>query len=281
MNSRYQHVIQAPRIVLIFWGDFYQQNPQAVSDTKKLVTEIVTGRYMNGLAQYGVGRGSVLPMSFPLHHTPEDYGQFDSITPDDVADNLMKWINNGTVWPAPEVNEKNLVYLILAPTETTLLDEDDNGIKAYHHSSQYHESSAQTDLFWALIGTRRFIEDEPLTDGAALVQAASVSISHELAETFSDRDSAGFRPQTASQKGEISDLCKGDFYFYGSFQVQKYWSIWSTGCIHGNDPVSLRQFLKSISFDTAHHGLRSLGMATLNLESIASQMRSLAPAGMV
>jgi len=165
--------------------------------------------------------------------------------------------------------------------ETTLLDEDDNGIKAYHHSSQYHESSVQTDLFWALIGTRRFIEDEPLTDGAALVQAASVSISHELAETFSDRDSAGFRPQTASQKGEISDLCKGDFYFYGSFQVQKYWSIWSTGCIHGNDPVSLRQFLKSISFDTAHHGLRSLGMATLNLESIASQMRSLAPAGMV
>lgn len=274
MNSHYEHVVPHPRVVVIFWGDFYRDNPEAVPETEALVSEIVTGRYMNQLVQYGVGKGRLLR---PTFHIDDSHPK--SIDPDQVWENLRSWIKDGRVQPAPAVNEENLVYLILAPSDAKLPYKDHGNEKGYHHSNQYRDDSDRNDAFWAIIGASGHNVDH--SGGLEMVASVADVIGHELVETFTDRDSGGFRP-TAPPHNEIADPCKGHEFQYGSrpWKVEDYWSVWHHRCINGDREVSMRQFLKSISFDTSQQGLRSLGGSTIDLEYLASKMRSLAPASM-
>jgi len=53
------HIIRSPHVVPVMWGSSYNSNQATFGGyIKQLISDIVTRRYMNGLAQYGVGRGS-------------------------------------------------------------------------------------------------------------------------------------------------------------------------------------------------------------------------------
>ena len=48
-----------PVVVPVLWGHDYVVNPTTASSLQQMVSDLVTGPFMNGLAQYGVRRGSV------------------------------------------------------------------------------------------------------------------------------------------------------------------------------------------------------------------------------
>src|ERR1700749_4000236 len=54
-----RHIMPNPRVQVVLWGHFYADHPDAEDTVSQLVTAIVSGRYMNGLAQYGIGRGTL------------------------------------------------------------------------------------------------------------------------------------------------------------------------------------------------------------------------------
>jgi hypothetical protein len=89
----------------------------------------------------------------------------------------------------------------------------------------------------------------------------AAGVCHELVEQCVDRDGS---------YEEIGDPCNCQNAFtYRGWGIQKYWSEWGNRCINGDNPVSLKQFLKAIGFDFQHNGLKSLGTSTLNLDYIA------------
>jgi len=270
--SNNKHVLRHPRVIPIFWGHFYVTNPHIVAATIRMLSDIVSGPYMNGLAQYGVSRGTVLG-----HHT------IDTVPPnsdplildrDTVRNTLVSWINSGTVSPAPAVNEKSLIYIIFLPTGSNITD---SGAAGYHNFAKFNQDSFEDDLFWAVIVTKG--NDDP-TSAVRFANNIAYITSHELNEAFTDCDNQGF---TTAGGCEIGDICesrdptcscctKFNYNVKGrTWQIEPYWSNWHMNCINGNEPVSIRMFLKEIGINPSD-GLRQLGTLLLNIDYIASRM---------
>jgi hypothetical protein len=239
---------------------------------------------MNGLAQYGVSHGSLvgtIVVDIPTN-VPDPTG----LTRAAVQNKLVSWIRNGQVFPAPAVDEQNLVYLIFLPTNSTFTD---IGV-GYHNFGKYNRVSSDNDLFWGVILTNY----PPRTSAGAFVNALTYIVSHELCEAFSDRDGKGFTTANTSctfsgppitritNACEIGDVCESRgtntcCYTYSyhvtnrTWQVEQYWSNWDNQCINGDQPVSLRQFLQAIGVDGST-GLRQLQSNVINVDFVASKM---------
>src|ERR1051326_5120206 len=92
-----KHVMRNPRIVPIMWGHHYISNPNVAILATQMISDLVTGPFRNGLAQYGVGRGSVLsPISIDTNPTMEP----TSLDRGEIRDVLLSWLLDGTVSPA-------------------------------------------------------------------------------------------------------------------------------------------------------------------------------------
>jgi hypothetical protein len=231
---------------------------------------------MNGLAQYGVGRGSVLaPQKIVITGSPPDPDPVN-LDKKTIQDKLITWIKDGSVSPAPSVGEQNLIYVIFLPTGSTYTD---TGAGYHSHYNKYNASSSEDDLFWAVILTNY----APQTSATNFVAKLAYIVSHELSEGFTDRDEKGF---TTTKKPfcEIGDLCESrdpvcsnccttfNYSVSGrTWQVEPYWSNWELDCINGNQPLSIRKFLQAIGVDGAG-GLLALHSAVINIDFVASKM---------
>ncbi len=285
VTSTGRRVMHHPRVVLIFWGNYYRTNPDAVSIGTQFITDLITGPFMNGLAQYGVGRGSVA-ITMVIDTDPNAPAPATLDQPG-VISQLKKWIS-GLTTPAPALNEENLLYFIFPPTTTKLTLgklTDESDFCGYHSWDKVNDKSIHPDLFFGIVSTRGARAANPTEKG--FVGDLSGCISHELSESFTDRDGGGYFSSpctnfdatmhpTTQQSCEIGDLCEdGDFTYQRkgsdlSWKVQQYWSNWDRKCINGDQPVSLRSFLNSIKFDFSL-GLTTLGPSTINIEFIASR----------
>lgn len=261
-------ILAHPRIKVILWGHFYVEHPDAVSTVSQLVTALVAGRYMNNLVQYGIGRGSLIDVS--VVDTTADDPAPHSLTDSQAQDQLIQWLRAGFITPAPAVNERNLLYLIIPPL-TTILEPADLNFGAYHQHGQFNDDSDDDDLFWAIFRTgSKFVSH---ASGDALIRGLSASISHEMTEAFTDRDADGW---ITSNDCEICDLCEIlPSFSYEGFGVPLYWSNWDRACIRGDKPVHLSRFLKAAAHPAPPPGgLRWLSMPRVGLETIAARMRS-------
>jgi hypothetical protein len=45
------HVMSVPHVVPILWGEVYAQNSETVQNIHDMVSDLVTGPFMNGMAQ--------------------------------------------------------------------------------------------------------------------------------------------------------------------------------------------------------------------------------------
>jgi len=54
------HIMPKPVVVPISWGHDYVVNTAASDQLKQMVSDLVTGPFMNGQAQYGVRRGTII-----------------------------------------------------------------------------------------------------------------------------------------------------------------------------------------------------------------------------
>lgn len=266
-------VMPHPRVMVILWGHFYVEHSDAVDTVRQLVTAIVAGRFMNGLAQYGVGRGSLVDVA--VIDTSSNDPAPAELSDGDAEDRLKGWLRASFIGPAPAVNERNLLYLLFPPTSTVLTPADE-GFCGYHRSTKFNDASHNDDLFWATFRSHSANQ----SSGDSLIRSMAFCISHEMNEAFTDRDSHGYR---ASNGCEIGDLCEAfgstsggaTTFPYQGFGVERYWSNWDHGCIQGDNPVRLSKFLKAAApHGAVPPGVRWLGMSKIGLDTIAARVRS-------
>lgn len=276
-NSKF--VIDAPQVTLVLWDTLFANNSAAVTNANQLVTDLITGRFMNGLAQYGVARGALtktVVIDTKITPAPKTW---DSSDGNDLIQ-LKAWFIANTLTPPAKDNTQTVFFIIL-PNSTTLTNgKNANGtpntsIVGWHHSAKYNSSSSNNDLFWGLVQT----QPNTLTAGseATFINGFAYGVGHELCEAFTNRDgSSGY---INSNGCEIGDICEADTsnnlitFPYKTWSIEPYWSTWDNACIHGDAPVSLRRFLTAINFNSNTQPLSALGTPVLNLDYVASRMR--------
>ena len=252
-------IIAHVRVFLLVWGKFYDDHPDALDYGYKLCRDLVTGPFLNGLAQYGVGRGSIVGSGRIVDNKPPA-----TLNEDEARDWLKAQIK--TLPIQPTVDETSLLYVLLLPpaTKPTISTGKDD-FCGYHQSAKIHDNSQNNDLFWALIRTDKADQ----SSGKALINSVSDCVSHEIAEALTSRDGRGYHKGNC----EIGDLCEqtGGFEYRG-WHVEQYWSQWDHTCINGDLPVSLKRFLQASNHPIGA-GLRTLSRSSINVEYIASQFR--------
>jgi hypothetical protein len=141
MPNNLSHIMPNPRVVPILWGHSYVKYPAFTASLSKFFNDIVLGPYMNGLAQYGVSKATLhatIVIDEPNAPKKITYQNAAAPATDDITPRLVEWINAGTV-PAPTSStDNNTLYLILPPTETTVIyqsgsDLIGNGVQGWHN----------------------------------------------------------------------------------------------------------------------------------------------------
>jgi hypothetical protein len=271
--------MRAPEIVLVLWNGFLVNTTGAPARVAQFANDLVAGRFMNGLVQYGIDRGSVRttvpidPMANPPNKSTWDNGGSDD------GDQLVAWLNNGTITTKPAVNEANLLYVIYLPGTLTLTNgKNDDGtpntnVCGWHKNRKFNSNSASNDLFWCVIGT----DGANTSSAQSFIDSVAFCASHEIAEAVTNRDGQGWHGDDGNNC-EIGDLCESATdsgpiitFLYRRWHVEKYWSDWDNSCIQGDQPVSLRAFLNAIQFDSARP-LSQLGTSVINLSFMASKL---------
>jgi hypothetical protein len=269
------HIMPKPLVVPIFWGHDYVTNPTTAQYLQQMISDLVTGPFMNGLAQYGIQRGSMqAPIIIDDTNPPATIIYYDGNKQlqDDITKQLIKWINAGTVPSPPSPTDINQLYLIIPPSETTPetynfnavppgSDPIGNGIQGWHNEGLTNPGPPPT-YYWAIVKTN---DCGPPSSGITFVNCFAQKVAHELAEQFSDRNGS-FK--------EIGDPCLNNGDTYRGWAIQQYWSDWDNSCINGDNPVSLKKFLTAIGFDFKNKGLLSLGTPTISIDYIALTMQS-------
>jgi hypothetical protein len=261
--------LRRPSIVLVLWDNFFA-SAKAQATAKQLITDLVQGPFMNALVQYGIGDGvlaNTIVLDTTTHPAP---GNWDNGSEDD-KNQVLQWVNDGTISPKPVVDESSLVFFFFLPTTTTITNGKNNdgspntNICGWHKSQKFNGNSQNNDLFWGLVRTDGADKSSELN----FVNSVAFCVGHELAEAFTDRDGGGF---VASNGCEIGDLCETKAFFnYRGWNVEQVWSNWNSSCVRGDGPISLKQFLAAMNVDPKT-GVRQLKLSELSRNTMAAAL---------
>jgi hypothetical protein len=262
------HIMPKPKVVPIFWGHAYAEFPDTAKQMHQMLKDLVLGPFMNGLVQYGVQKATLVdPYIFDDLNSPAKlvWTNQQGTLVDDITGHLIGWIKDGHV-PAPRSeNDTSQLYLIFPPTDTVLeiyndpTDPIGNAIQGFHNEGEGIPAGPQT-YYWSIVKTAD--AGDPST--TAFVNGVSRTMCHEIVEQCADIDGSW---------GEVGDTCVDDGVTYRGWSVQQYWSAWDLSCQSGDSPVSVKKFLKAVGFDYKNKSLRTFGMASINLNSIALKMQ--------
>lgn len=293
------HIMPNPRVIPIFWGHEYVANPKTAGNLQQMISDIATGPFVNGMAQYGVQRGTMAAPIFIDDKAPPatlTYTDNKGNLVDEITKTLTKWIKVDKTVPAPPSdNDVNQIYLIVPPLQTLLLffntagDPIGNGVQGFHSEDKILPAPPP-HYYWAIVKTNDALDPsfggdlskaEAQDGGLDFVGGSkgkpntglfgvAQKICHEFAEQCVDRNGSFLEVGDDTTK----NACNQTHVVYRGWQVQQYMSVWANGCASGDNPVSLKNFLRSIGFDFQRSGLRSLGSPTISIQFIASRMRT-------
>src|SRR5579863_2930866 len=152
------HIMPNPVIIPILWGHDYVQYPQTTKLIEQMISDIVTGPFMNGVAQYGVRRGRVANAIVIDDTNPPKtivwFDQNDHLV-DQITQKLIGWINAKLVPPPPSNTDINQMYVIIPPSETTpetyvsATDTIGNDWQAWHNEGTTNPGPPPT-YWWAI-----------------------------------------------------------------------------------------------------------------------------------
>jgi hypothetical protein len=236
VTAHQSHIVPNPRIVLVYWDQYFTNTPAAVTSMDQFVSDLATGGYWGGLGQYGVGGASLqghAVINMKTFPTPNSQNPGQAFSETQMQSQLIAWLDQGVVTPKPAGSEENLVYLIVAPSDTTLsLGGTTGGFCGYHQHGKYNASTSRDNLIWGTVQGY-----SKATTGQAFVDSISYCVSHELSEAFSNPDGQGYFND--SNGCEIGDICEaaatGGIITvpYKTWQVERYWSNMDAQCISG------------------------------------------------
>jgi hypothetical protein len=283
------HIMPNPYVVPIFWGHEYAANLRARQNMQKMISDLVTGPFMNGLAQYGVRRGTMHdPIIIDDPNPPATLTYTDSSNTliDEITKKLISWISAGTVPQPTGPDDVNRLYVIIPSVKTLVRkyngvgDPTGNGVQGFHNEGQT-SPSPPPHYYWAIVKSQDSLDgsfnndlaNAEAKDGAldfvggtagfpnGGIFGIASKVAHEIAEQVVDR-AGGFK--------EIGDApCNAIDITYRGWWIQKLWSEWDGKCMPSDSAVSLRQFLRAIGVQQ----LSGLRVSTVNVDFIAATMQ--------
>jgi hypothetical protein len=209
-------VMANPQVIAIYWGPDFDSEPGQTATVlmNQFVNDLVASPYIGGLAQYGVGLGT-LEQSVFIDNSK--YPLPATLTNSDIQIKLGEWfMDQETDIMRPDLNK---LYLLI-PSNTTLLDNNGDVLEAagYHSSSAFF-SPPGDNVVWAVINYDKGLAPPPSgtsspQDNAAAarkyVDFFSAAVAHELVEAFSNPTGSGFyfldHSENPPQSCEIGDL---------------------------------------------------------------------------
>ncbi len=204
---------------LIFWGREWGSAAPPVSVTQVVsdAQSILTGPYLDGLAQYGVSKPRFDRVLVLDNEDPPN--PFDK---DDAGNKVKDLIGNG-VFPEPINDNIDAAYAVFLPSKVggKVLSLPTNMVG--YHSNYLNFDWGDFDFSYVHVawagndGTRRTI---------------SLNFSHELVETLTDPDGSGWQVEPTSRFNwnEICDVCSSATILNG-VAVSSYWSSQDNACI--------------------------------------------------
>jgi hypothetical protein len=220
LNAHGGEVIASARLFAVYWGrhwgDPNQGLNQAARDMNSYLSELVSGRYMDMLGSYGVGRGELIGSAW-IDHDPASSDDYNEIT---LTNLLSSWLDQNLLPIKPGIpDELSLLFMIFASDETTVNMLGNHDICGFHYFAWYGKVPlvGRANLFYAVVETAGGYDPK-------------VTASHELVEAVTDRSGNGWRTEEIVPAiVEIADACNncGDEMLHlpdGSW-VASYWVI--------------------------------------------------------
>lgn len=214
-------------VIPIYWGDWWvlaRGNAYSAPEVNGLMAKVVQGRYMDGLNQYGFGRGAVSGM-YVFQEDPPDRGFGDS----EMQGMFKTAIDEGHV-PTPDdfdlESQQPFYCLLVKPgiehlrdatsDGTVAQDTPDVNTGAYHFGFTYTYPDARAP--WH--GQACWVKSDTTELGTV------GRLVHEMAEAYSGNS-------------EISDRCQSNApVLVDGVLVPQYWSVADNECWPHDDKVS-------------------------------------------
>jgi hypothetical protein len=207
----------------IFWGSWWQENPDFVVKVNHAISTILSSPYMTELQQYGgIQRGSLsgnmIIVDTPLGQSPADPPQV--FKHEDLEDLISNLINNKRV-SDPETNDQ-LLYCVFLPIDCRYEDPSYAGEHSY-----FPKDGLGTKIHYAWV----------LNDGTLDSRNSIPKVfSHELVEACTDPElnhAPGFvhERDANGNEFEIGDTCENEVGMINGVIMQAYWSQRHRRCI--------------------------------------------------
>jgi len=205
-----------------FYGSYWGSGAgaQQGSDLNTYLQYIVNSSFMDDLAEYGVGRGTLVDNGIA------DPGISGGQTVDDtqIRSMLLQNISRGFL-QAPDLNR---LYIVFTAPNVTVTDGGQNSI---HDFFGYHDSFVSPSLH--LI--RYAVVAHPIGNGDANglndFQTLTWVTSHEIAESATNPDNGGWYDTKTDD--EIADVCNSvnDAGVLNGYVITGVWSVQQNACI--------------------------------------------------
>lgn len=206
-------IITQLSLELLFWGNAWS-SPAVQPSSSQVVgalQELLSGPYMSGLGQYGIGPGSLRGSLIVQSDPPNPFSR------DDWHGLIWDLIDQGTFPEPDDPGGRNLYLFVLPPG----VGYDQPGVTGAHGYPGDYDFPFDYDTAWA-----GFV----LNDGT--LDTVTTRLSHELVEACTDPEDDGWTIDgRTSPTDEIGDVCQNTTGRVGQVMVQGYWSQRDRACL--------------------------------------------------
>ena len=214
-------LLSAVEVFVFFWGDAWQQEPQAtlMGTINDFFEFVVTSPLIDQLGEYSVqdytiGQGKRTGAIALTTAVPS------SVSDDDVRALIKDQIasNPAVAQPTP-----NSLYFVFLPPGVT--SEMSGGSSCVNYCG-YHDNDG--DVSYAVMP---FPDCDGCVGGMSQIDALTTTSSHELCEAITDPQPSGTLGWYDDANGEIGDICAWQTKQLGADTVQLEWSNRQGRCV--------------------------------------------------
>jgi hypothetical protein len=216
-------------VQLIFWGLQWAGNPNPLANLViGAVQNLLAGPYMSYLAQYGIGRGSLLGTTFVTGADPPNPFSYSN-----VGNFIIAQLDNDNL-PEPDSNWP-IAYCVIMPANVAFQGDSRVETVPLPPGTVSRVVGANSSIIWYDYDLGD-VDNDPAhylwvgCSGSAATQAnldyITTVLSHELVEMCSDPNGGDGIVQVggSSAASQIGDPCTGICDYVRGVKVQSYWA---------------------------------------------------------
>jgi hypothetical protein len=216
-------VLTNVQVQSVFYGDTWADggsNAQTANELNNFLSLIVQSSYMDTLSQYYQQdqNGNVTNVGYGqfMGSTVVNAGSPDFVSADDVANELINDINNGTL---PSLDDSQNFYVVFLPPGAGT----DTGFAGFHTSvvnpGSTPDNPTTSVIHYAIIQT----PDATDADLPGSLNSITGTVGHELAEAITDPEGSGWFG-ASGYDAEVGDLAGNSNGLFGGYLIQAVWS---------------------------------------------------------